>query len=169
MESLKWKNKNIIIIGFIISIAISFTFSIAYKYDNEIVKKINISNINKDVPEEYKYYLDLVNIEDGYLTVKGWGTKLGENLEYIKRSVILIDENNITYEMNTIMEKRPEVTEAFSDGFNYDNSGIYAKCPIKQFKYGEKFKVGYIFEESNGSTYYTIFDKTITIGSGDLG
>ena len=158
------KKKFTLIIGFFISLTISSMVCMLYKYDNEIVKQVNISGVKIDIPQEYKYYLDSVNIENGQLNIRGWVTKTGQNLDYLNRKVALTDENGQIYEMNTLVENRPEVTRAIGDGFNYDNSGIIAQCPIKQFKKGQQFKIGYIVNEDNGDRYYIPFDKVITIG-----
>lgn len=135
-----------------------------YKYDNEYVKKIYISHIKTDTPESYKYYLDSAYIENGYLKIRGWLAKEGENLEYLNRKAVLKDKNGFIYEINTLVEQRTEVTSAIGDGFDYDNSGIIAQCPINQFKKSDKFQIGYIVNEDNGDRYYIQIDKVITIG-----
>ncbi|AQR97834.1 hypothetical protein [Clostridium saccharoperbutylacetonicum] len=161
------KSRVMLIMGLAISLLISVGFATIYKYDNEIVKNINMASVRTNVPEAYKSWIDSAEIKDGALEIKGWVFKKGENLEYLNRKVVLVDNKNNVYEVNTLMERRTEITSVFNDGFNYDNAGMIARCPIKQFKDGDTFKIGYIVTEQNGDSYYIPVDKSVTIEKGE--
>jgi hypothetical protein len=112
--------------------------------------------------EDYFYYIDSITKNDEQVRIEGWVAKLGQDIDYINRTVVLIDSQGQLYHLNTVMVVRNNVTEYFNDGHNYDNSGISAACMLSDLQPNETYKVGVIIREKDGSKSLLITDETVS-------
>ena len=140
---------------------VSVIFASVYRYDNQ---KTVVSGkaVDYAAAQEYSWYIDSVTKNAKQVVVEGWAAKLGSDLAYVNRNVVLIDSQGELHHLNTVMVKRTSVTEHFKDGHNYDNSGIRAACMLKDLEPGRAYAVGIIVKEQNGSQYLIKTDKTVT-------
>lgn len=150
-----------ILLAFFFCNVLSLVFILTYQQDNTIVKKYYVEEVNLNV-DEYYYGLDPVKIEKNQLIISGWVVKKNSDLNYISRSILLIDENNNYYKMNTVKQDR-NLTEFYNNGFNYDYGGLIAQCSILQFKEGSKFKIAILVNEQNGESYLIRFENEVVI------
>ncbi|MFU0831514.1 MAG: hypothetical protein ACFWUC_01020 [Oscillospiraceae bacterium] len=140
---------------------ISVAFSAVYRYDNQ---KVIISGHETDyaAAEDYSYYIDSITKNDKQVRIEGWVAKLGQDIDYVNRTIVLIDTKGQLYHLNTVMVVRTSVTEYFNDGHDYDHSGICAACMLSDLQPDETYKVGVIIREKDGSTSLLITDKTVS-------
>ncbi len=119
------KRKTIIQLFFLILIS-GFLFAGLIYVDNSLVKKLDISGLQKNV-NEVIFSIDSIEEKD-YISIRGWAYKKGINISIVECFVAVRNiSTNECFRVNTIKENRPDVTKYFNDGLNYDNSGIYAK------------------------------------------
>jgi hypothetical protein len=151
-------NLNIAIIGLFLSFSISIIFGIIYKYNNEkVIYKGNISEYELD-DGKYFFIVHHSKIIDNKLYIHGALLKKGINLDYVNNHYVLIDNENKLYGIKTIMVKRPDVTEFFNDGSNYDNSGLDGQIKADKINNGV-YTVGAVIKEKNGKEYLIISDN----------
>lgn len=94
-----------------------------------INKLYNMSEIEND--EKLSVAIDEVSIVDEILEIKGWVIKENEDTTNTKKQVVLYDENNNYYEINTYKTARPDVVEYY-DNELYNYSGYVSKVYIEQ-------------------------------------
>lgn len=154
------KKETQLTLAFLGCFLISALFSFTYRYDNQ---RVTISGNAKDYPagKDYAWYIDSISKSEKQFVIEGWVAKLGSNLDYADRTVVLIDQEGQLHNLNTIMVKRTSVSDYYKDGFNYDNSGISAACLITDLKPKEIYNVGIIVKEKNGAKYLIKTDKII--------
>jgi hypothetical protein len=152
-----------LILAFMVCLLLSFLFSLAYRYDNQ---RVMVSGNERDflAGKGYEWSIDNVTKSSTRFEITGWVAKIGRNLIYENRSIVLIDPAGQLYELHTVMEKRTDVTHFFKDGFNYDNSGIGAICTRNALKSNEIYMIGIIVTEQDGSKYLIKTDKTLVGG-----
>jgi hypothetical protein len=149
-----------IILAIIGCLLVSFLFSFTYCYDNQ---RVIISGNEKDylAGKDYLWTIDSISKTAQQYVIEGWVAKLGSNLDFVDRRIVLIDPAGQLYGLNTVMVKRISVTEFFKDGFNYDNSGISAACLLNKLKPNEIYTIGIIVREKDGTKYLIKTKKTI--------
>jgi hypothetical protein len=154
-------NLRITIIGLLLSCIISLIFGILYKHDNE--KVIYMGNISdyELAGENYFFIVHHSVITENKLYIHGALLKRGTNLDYVNNRYVLIDKDNKLYGIKSIMINRPDVTEFFNDGYNYNNSGLDGQTRAYKINNGE-YTVGAIIIERDGKKYLVISDNKIT-------
>lgn len=156
------KKETQLILGFLCCFLISLTFSAVYKYDNERMTQAgNIRDYQVDSDHTYSWYIDSVTTNEKQNVIEGWAAQPGEDIDYVDRTVVLLDAQGTIYRLNSIMVKRTSVTDYFKDGHNYDNSGFRAAVLFKNLQVGETYTVGIIVKEKDGSNELVKTDKTI--------
>jgi len=153
-------NLRIAIIGLLFSFMVSSMFGVIYKHDNEKIIYMGTTSEYDLANGEYFFIVHHAIITESRLHIHGALLKRGANLNYVNNRYVLIDKNNKLYGIKTIMIKRPDVTEFFNDGYNYDNSGLDGQTKAYKFKNSE-YSVGAIIKEKDGREYLVISDNKI--------
>lgn len=162
-------------IGLVIIIILSLTVIWIYKWDNNRLK--NVKNVN-DIGLHDKNHINVVGEiekveEDGeYFNIEGWCVNKEKNDYfnfvigngsgiYIDNRIVLIDERNNIFEVNTIASERKDISEKINDGTDYSKCGIKARVKKKNVN-GEKFKIGILNESMNGERILILSNKEIS-------
>ena len=135
-------SSKVVIVMCFFSIILGVVFSSLIYYDYSKVELIN--NEDYSFSSEVVFNLDSIenNKEDGFVTIKGWILKKNHNLETYQNYTVLKNiETNEMFKINTVLEKRPDVTESFNDSYNYDNSGFYSKVNKKYIKSKGEYEI----------------------------
>ena len=158
---IKRKEEQLVLL-FIGCLLISLAFSLAYKYDNEhIVLVGNVNDYHLDSDSAYSWYIDSISKTEKQYVIEGWIAKLGKDLDYVDRTIVLITSQGQIYRLNTVMVNRASVTDYFKDGHNYDNSGIRAAVLLNELNAKGTYTIGIIVKEKDGSIHLIKTDKTI--------
>ena len=127
----------IIIIFF--SIWISILLSILIFLNNSHVSKIDLDTpIQTSIPLEYN--IEQIDYGNYTIGIKGYAFILGEDTEYFNTQLVLHDtttDNN--YLIKTSFQQRCDLTTLYNDGYNYDNSGFYARFFISSVEKKHKY------------------------------
>gem|GEM_PF-3212503 len=156
-------HKKVIIILLILIILLGFGFASLIYLDNSIVRKVDISDMKKNVAD-VQFTIDSVNNDENsnYISIRGWALKKGANISTVECYVGLINTStNEYYKLNTVKEDRPDVTSHFNDGFNYDKSGLYSQFSMKRVEKGKYEIVLLYLSDNNNILVHT--GKTISI------
>lgn len=141
-------------------IMIPLILIILFNYDNEKLTSLgNISDYN--LTNEYITIIDDVQQTKNKTTIYGCSLKLGENLDYVNKQYVLVDDENRVIGINTVVTDRTSATEYFNDGFNYDKSGLNGQFATKYINNEVNYKIGILIKEKNGATYLVISDRII--------
>lgn len=157
---IKRKEEQLVLL-FIGCFLISLAFSLAYKYDNERIVLVGTVNDYHLDSGAYSWYIDSISKTEKQYVIEGWIAKLGKDLGYVDRTIVLITSQGEVYRLNTVMVNRTSVTDYFKDGRNYDNSGIRAAVLLNELNAKGTYTIGIIVKEKDGSIYLIKTDKTI--------
>lgn len=103
------------------------------------------------VDNEIIYTIDEMNTENDTINMSGWGIISGENSYSGNFSIILLSKNtNIHYKLRAIEVSRKDVTNYFSDGCNYDNSGFEINTSLTSYVESGMYDVMLLLETSTG-------------------
>lgn len=162
--------KVVLILGIVISMAIIQI----YIWDNSNVKYIGnlkefnlVSNGKHDVIGE----IDKIEEEEKYITIEGWGVNtkkidyfnyvIGEGKGiYINNTVILVDEDEKAFAINTISVNREDISKMINDGVDYTKCGFKGKLKKSKLPKGI-YKLGILVEGIDGEKQIIISDKEI--------
>ena len=99
--------------------------------------------------------------EEKYYYVRGWSCILGETIENVNVAIILWNEEEQRgYVVPTILEKRPDVTAHFQDGYNYDNSGFVSYVRKDRIDQCARYQI-FIRYRNNGHDEYKYTGKVL--------
>lgn len=132
------------------------------KIDGEIYPVKNISDGYALCLDEIKCENDNILLTEDLLEISGWMIKQGEDTNNVRLRVVLRNEVTGEYLMlPTTLLQRPDVTDYYNDGHNYDVSGFEAKISQKDIDLENcKYLVmGLYF--LNGEEYLIGFDRII--------
>lgn len=155
-------NRKKIAILYIICIFVSLLFVIAFKLDNEVVR-VQSEKTYVYEGKVCRYFIDDINHADKYLDISGWFIEPNYAPNYINRQIVLLDNEENMYKLNTHMIKREDVTKAFDDGQNYDNSGFSAHGLIKQIEKNKEYKIGFLYKDFNDKETLFVTDRKIIL------
>ena len=162
--------KVVLILGIVISMAIIQI----YIWDNSKIKYIGnlkefnlVSNGKHDVIGE----IDKIEEEEKYLTIEGWGVNtkkidylnyvIGEGKGiYINNTVILVDEDEKVFAINTISVNREDISKMINDGMYYTKCGFKGELKKSKLPKGI-YKIGILVEGIDGEKQIIISDKEI--------
>ncbi len=129
--------KGTVIILLLAIILTGILSSVIIFLDNNRIEREDVSNmiVNNG---EINYNIDLIDKDDlKYVNIQGWASKLGNSISIVECYVCVKDiKDNEYYRINTMKVIRTDVTDYFNDGFNYDNSGFFAKFSEKKIGQG---------------------------------
>ncbi len=128
-----------------ISITFPLLFIIAFLYDNEKIGKIDLNEI-PEISNVTEYGIENVDLSDGNICLSGWLIETPNTMLRVDRSFILTDGNN-TYKLNTIMQKRDDITERWNNGNNYDICGLVCNGLIKYLDKGY-YRIGFLINDN---------------------
>ncbi len=150
-----------IVVGCLLgSILISLMFVMIYRYDNE--RLISLGQVSDyQTSDEYVVIIDDIQLTKLTLSIFGCSVKLGEDINYVNKQYVLIDEENQIIGMNTVVVDRKSATEYYNDGFNYDKSGLNGQCLTKYLDKRTIYKVGMVIKELDGNRYLYISDLVV--------
>ena len=148
----------------------SFVFIYIYKSERETIKTFDLPNnyetiFFEEYDSEYSTFLDTFGYsDDGFIVSRGWAMKVGDsNLEsYANLTFLLKNEQNIYFKVKTVVENRPDVTEVFSDGTNYNNSGFLARGSVKKLSEGD-YQACLLYIEKDGTSHLFLYDQYINV------
>lgn len=141
-------------------IIVPLLFIILFNSDSK--KLILIGEVSDyAISDKYITIIDDVQQINNTTLIYGCSVKLGEDLSYVNKQYVLIDEQNKLYGMNTLIVDRKSATEYYNDGFNYDNSGLNGQFASKYLDENSFYKIGIVINEIDGNTYLAISDKII--------
>ncbi|RRD95376.1 hypothetical protein EII17_03785 [Clostridiales bacterium COT073_COT-073] len=146
-----------LVVLIIISFMIGVCFVVVYKVDNE--QLVELGSLKKyEIGAEGIFIVDQYYLENKALYIEGCFLRLGEDLDYVNSSFVLIDESEICWAINTIPTKRESATEFFNDGYNYDDSGLKGYIPLSKLKRG-KYRIGIVTKNKENVSEIKISDK----------
>lgn len=123
------------VLGIVLCLVVSFAFVAVYKYSNE--KIVPVANHYENT-EEYLHHIDYATIENDYIKIEGWCIKPSEEIINTNVQVVIYRKgDDDLYGLNTIMKKRPEITEQMADGNSYTFGGFAAIGRIENIEPGE--------------------------------
>ncbi len=147
---MKSENKiSIILLG--LSIALPILFIILFMHDNEKIEKISLNEAT-ELSLVTEYGIENIIVDDTNIFLSGWLIEKPDTISKVNRNFILSDGNNI-YKLNTIMEKRSDITERWNNGNNYDNSGLQGNGLIKYLNKGQ-YRIGFLITDNSEQYYY---------------
>lgn len=141
-------------------IIVPLIFIILFSYDSRKLKLIGEVS-DYAISDKYITIIDDVQQINNTALIYGCSVKLGEDLSYVNKQYVLVDEQNKLYGMNTVIVDRKSATEYYNDGFNYDNSGLNGEFATRYLEENSVYKIGIVINEKDGNTYLAISDKTI--------
>lgn len=99
----------------------------------------------------FKYDISQSDISQGALIIQGYAFKVGCDTEFFNSSVVLRNMSDDTFvKINTDYKPSYNITLMMDDGHDYENSGFYARVPIKKLEKNTKYQV-YILYGGDGS------------------
>jgi hypothetical protein len=108
------------------------------------------------------YGLDYFKTDSGQIRFSGWAAFEGSDAEHCKIGGILKSKEN-SYTFDTEPLSRPDVTTAFHNKLNMDNSGFRAKLQQSALEKGV-YQFGILVRDTRNNKESMIFtDKTVTI------
>lgn len=137
-----------------------FLLIFLFKYDNE--KLISLGQVSDyHITDKYITIIDDIKQTKNKTSIYGCSIKLGEDLDYVNKQYVLIDNQNKAYGLNTVVVDRKSATEYFNDGFNYDKSGLNGQFATKYLNDGVIYRIGILVIERDGKIYLYISDKNV--------
>ena len=80
-----------------------------------------------------RWAVDNVSIKEGAFSVSGWLIQPGVSSKNAKIQVYLWNKiNGSCYQLSTANNQRPDVSKAFPNEADYNNSGFLAKAPLSE-------------------------------------
>lgn len=111
--------------------------------------------------QELSYESESV-IEEDKISIRGWIVKQGVEIDNISLHVVFRNTtNNTWYVLPTTIEERPDVTEYFNDGLDYDYCGFYASAPNEEISADEYDFEIYILMVLNEEQYFVDTETTL--------
>jgi hypothetical protein len=108
------------------------------------------------------YGLDYFKTDSGQIQLSGWAAPEGGDAEHNKITGVLKSKEN-TYTFDVEPLSRPDVTTAFHNKLNMDNSGFRAKLEQTALEKGV-YQFGILIRDTRDNKESMIFtDKTVTI------
>jgi len=127
-------------------------------------KKYQVATIIKELPKEGSIIdnLELMEKKNGIVKISGWAALEKASSENTKIKFIL-HSKSYSYQFNTASVKRPDVTAANENKYNYDDSGFQLEFQTKGLEKG-KYEVFILIENTNNkSLFIKSFKKFINL------
>ncbi len=147
---MKSENK-ISILLLALSIILPVLFIMLFIHDNEKIEKISLDEAT-ELSMVTEYGIENIIVDNTNIFLSGWLIEKPDTISKVNRNFILSDGNN-TYKLNTIMEKRSDITERWNNGNNYDNSGLQGNGLIKYLNKGQ-YRIGFLIINNSEQYYY---------------
>lgn len=156
------KNRKIVCTLGVIFFLILLYFVFVYK-DYSNIHEVNTSEL--DFSTQFKCNIDEVKeLDHNHLCITGWAIKEKENIERIECYIALKNKNTKkVYKIKTRRIDRPDVTEFYNDGFNYNGSGFAAVLDKQKFEKGS-YEIVIIYR-NNQNNILGLANKDIIISS----
>ena len=155
---MKSENK-ISILLLALSIILPVLFIMLFIHDNEKIEKISLDEAT-ELSMVTEYGIENIIVDNTNIFLSGWLIEKPDTISKVNRNFILSDGNN-TYKLNTIMEKRSDITERWNNGNNYDNSGLQGNGLIKYLNKGQ-YRIGFLII-NNSEHYYFMNDVYLEV------
>ena len=147
---MKSENK-ISILLLALSIILPVLFIMLFIKDKEKIEKISLDEAT-ELSMVTEYGIENIIVDNTNIFLSGWLIEKPDTISKVNRNFILSDGNN-TYKLNTIMEKRSDITERWNNGNNYDNSGLQGNGLIKYLNKGQ-YRIGFLIINNSEQYYY---------------
>lgn len=106
--------------------------------------------------EKYKFNIDSVSFSTRgrYAYINGWCIKEGVGIATYDTSIVLWDEEeNEGYVVPTMMVRRTDVRDKYSDGNDYSNCGFSATIDMSRIDYTKIYTVYICYANNNDFVY----------------
>lgn len=153
----------------IICLFVIFAGWFLFVWDDTKIREFHMDAVN-EMKQEYGFHVESVKLTKSnvlkirnYTELTGWFTKLGENILNVSLQIVLKDtKSGRSFVVPTQMKVRKDVTEAYDDGHNYDQSGFYAKIPHgRSINLDQSDYEIYVYYQWNGKTGVAPLETTI--------
>ncbi len=134
-----------------ISASIPALFIMLFLSENQRIKKISLSDA-EEISSVAGYSIESASVVDGSISITGWLIEVKNTILNVDRAYLLSDGSDV-YRLNTVMQKREDMTEAWADGFNYDNCGIAGNGRVDCLDAGN-YRIGVLLQEGGARRYY---------------
>ena len=142
---------------------VSAGFTLCYKAQREAVTPYADAVVFSDESDHYFYGCDSdIRTDNGRLVITGWVTDKNADLFYIKRKVLLVDEEHKVFALPTIAVERG-LTDFFNTGFQYDYGGLCAQCPLKNIPHPGTYQIVFAAWDSDGGVRYFDVNAEVTV------
>lgn len=148
----KKKVRIAIVVALLYCIALVGMYSYEYHFKNAwFIKKLEALNLNK-LDNNLTYSLDELSVtEDGYIQLSGWTFINGMSTKDQKVVIKIYTADETEYLFAESL-KREDVTKAYDNEANYDNSGFVVKLKNSKLN-NEVYRIG-IYLENEGRQAY---------------
>ncbi|CAG9713315.1 conserved hypothetical protein [Clostridium neonatale] len=144
-------NFRIVNIIMIITILCTMLFCICVYNDNQKIENISLSNVKYN-EESIEYYIDNVRQSDNTIQIIGWVIKRGESIKRVDTNILLKDlETNEVFKINTRMNKRENLNEAFNDGNNYMYGGFFSKVFKRKLNSNHEYEILILYNNNDNN------------------
>lgn len=94
--------------------------------------------------------VDFFETKKDYVSISGWAAIQNQNSKDNVISIVFLSANG-NYSITTEKSQRKDVTDFFSNKYNYDNSGFASKMKLGEIPKGE-YKVGLLIKNRTSNT-----------------
>lgn len=134
---------------YVVAALVAVLFPLALYIDNNKIVKFDFDKYELANNDDYQVNFDVIDKEDDIYKLVGWVYKKNEDIySNNTRLVIKSTKTNEQFLIPTMAVRRQDVTEFFSDGYNYDYCGFNAFVNNKHINAGEEYKI-YILYGNN--------------------
>lgn len=128
--------------------------------NNFSLKSIQSDEIGTIEPK-LKHNLESLNMTNDNIEARGWA--MIEDMESDRSHIyIILNNQQLHYKIKTRKINRPDVTNHFKNGLNYNNSGFASKFGAEELPDGEYNFGIMIYNDSLQKAYFKLTDKKIS-------
>ncbi len=165
------------IIYLILSLLVSIVVIFIYQFDNFRIKKVDSIDTKYIEKDSEQYLMNIDDIVNGekYIEIDGWALEKGVINKYFNwvsgegeavynnNQVVLVDDNDNVYSLNTISSPRADVIESIGDGIDYSKCGFKALAKKSKLKSNTTYKVGVILTTLEKEKILIVSEKEIEL------
>lgn len=139
-------------------LVVSILISFAVAADRGKIRVWTEARITEDV---VSFVIDSVQVTEN-VKIQGWALILGEEIKTVDCNVMLVgEESGEQWILPTMVVKRNDLTEAFSDGVDYSNAGFLANIQKDRLSLEKEDYQIYLEYLTNGHPYLVPTNKMV--------
>lgn len=139
------------IIFLAVSVLLPCLFLALFLHENVKPQKLPLETA-AELTQVTEYGIEQADILDGMILLQGWLLETPDTILSINRNFILSDGAR-TYKLNTVLQKREDITTRWNNGNNYDNSGLEGSCLASSLEKG-RYRIGFLITDAVNKRYY---------------